>query len=268
MQIEYNPDLILTQEHTAAEIRNYTGSFCGFVLLREPQYDLAALAERLQKQGIAVTASGAKTAFVQDLMLDVSGAMVTISLFPEPIPDGEAEAASVHAKWDGAQAAAENHKAHLMIAVLPDTLSAMDAGHLYCRILSAASQAPQALAAYTSGTILAPAQFQQYWEQSADALLLDTLIYIGTYSRDGGNCGYTVGMDAFGKDELEILDCEEPFIAIEYILQECAKRILTDEIPTGWYFTADMNGITWEGRRRDGVMVEGHSIQLTRLFSD
>ncbi len=267
MQIDYNPDLILTQEHTEEEIQNYTGSFCGFVLLNEPEYDLIALAERLHQQGIAVLAPGENKALVQDLMLDVQGAMVTISMISEPIPDGEAEAAAVFALWDGAKEAAEHHKAHLMIAVLPDTLSAMEAGRLYCQILSTALDATQVLAVYTSGTVLEPKQFQQQTLQSTDGMPLENLIFVGTYTCDGGNCGYTVGMDAFGKDELELLDSTESVERIAYILRECAKQILTKDAPASWYLTIDLDGVVWEGRRKDGVMVEGHSIQLTHLFS-
>ncbi len=267
MQITYNPDLVLTREHTAEEIENYTGSFCGFVLLNEPQYDLADLAERLHQQGISIVPFGENEAPIQDVMLDVPGAMVTISLIPEPIPDGEAEAAAKHARWNGAKEAAERHQGHLMVAVLPDTLSAMDAGRLYCQILSAALEDRKALAVYTSGTVLAPEQFQQQTIQAVDGFPLENLIFVGTYSRDGGNCGYTVGLDAFGKDELEILDSNQSMEQIDDILRDCAKQILIKNMPARWHFTVEINGALWEGRRRDGVMVEGHSIQLTHLFS-
>ncbi len=272
MQIEYNPDLILTQEYTEAEVQNYTGSFCGFVLLKS-SYHLQALTERLQKTyNIAAAPNGmdfcdSMQDFMQDLMLDVPGAMVTVSFMNEPIPEGEAETAAMHAVWEGANHAAKTHTAHLMIAVLPDTMSAIDAGKLYSRIISAALEDDAVLAVYTSGTILEPMQFCQHTAEAGDLLPLDNLIFIGTYVREGGNCGYTVGLDAFGKDELEILDSNESSESVAYVLRECANIILTDNLPSQWYFTAEIDGITWEGRRKDGVMVEGHSIQLTHLFS-
>lgn len=264
MEKEYNPDLILTQEHTEEEIRNFTGSFCGFVLLEERQYDLTALAKRLEQKGLVLLPSGTESAMVQDLMLDVAGAMVTISYFGEKIPDGEAEMAAQRAKWTGAESAAQNHKGHLMIAVLPDALSAKEAGRLYSQILSVALEDAQALAVYTSGTIFGAQQFCQKNIEAVDALPLDNLIFIDTYTRAGGTCGYTVGMDAFGKDELEVLDCTDAEDAVFHILQSYAEKILQEDLSTQWYITLVIDGAIWEGRRKDGVMVEGHSLQLQR----
>lgn len=265
MQMNYNPEWVLTQEHTEAEVQNYTGSFCGFVLL-DGSYDLQAMEKRLQTQhGITVWQDDMVHDFpLQDFMLDVPGAMVTISLIYEPIPEGEAEAAAAHAVWNGAQYAAKQHTAHLMIAVLPDTISAVDAGKLYCRIVSAALDDNTVLAVYTSGTILEPMQFRTHTVATDDKLPLDHLLFVDTYARDGGNCGYTVGMDAFGKDELEILDSAESMETIAHVLRMCAQHIIEEQKTLGWYITIDVNGVLWEGRRKDGVMVEGHSVQLNK----
>ena len=268
MQIAYNPDLILTEEHTDAEVQNYTGSFCGFVLLNGI-YDLSALEKRLQQDyGITTQQNHADDMFfdvedsVQDLMLYVPGAMVTVSFMNEPIPEGETERAAMHAEWEGAQSAASEHKAHLMIAVLPDIMSAHDAGSLYCRILSATLEDDAVLAVYTSGTILEPIQFCHNTAKSDNALPLDNLIFVGTYVRDGRMCGYTTGLDAFGKDELEILDCVESTDMIRRVLRTCADKMIQENKNAAWYITLDVDGTQWEGRRKDGVMVEGHSLQL------
>ena len=50
LKFENNPDAVLTEEHSAMEKRNYTGSFCGFILLDSPGYNLTALADRLKQQ--------------------------------------------------------------------------------------------------------------------------------------------------------------------------------------------------------------------------
>ena len=181
MQITYNPDLILTQEHTDAQVQNFTGSFCGFVLLHG-DYDLHALAKRLQNKYdiIAAEDEGFSDEFGQDLMLSVPGALVTISFIDEAIPEGEAEAAAINAVWPDAQVAVCQHTAHLMIAVLPDTMQALDAGRVYCTILSAALEDDAALAVYTSGTILEPKQVQQHMAEAGDGLPFDNLICVGT----------------------------------------------------------------------------------------
>ena len=83
--------------------------------------------------------------------------------------------------------------------------------------------------------------------------------------REGGNCGYTVGMDAFGKDELELLDCAESVETITQMLRACAYKIITENKTAVWYMTIEVDGVQWELRRKDGVMVEGHSLQLNPI---
>lgn len=270
MQTVYDPDAILTQEHTDAEIRNYTGSFCGFVLLDTHDYNLHALAERLAQQwDLTAVPSCSDDAAMLDLMLDVPGALVTVSFLDLPIPKEEIEMAAEHSVWQGAKEAAVSHTAHLMVAVLPDTMSAMDAGMLYCKVLSSALQHDYALAVYSSGTILEPVKFQQNTAQIEDGCLpFENLIYVGTYMRNDKSCGYTVGMDAFGKDELELLDCIEPLENVAHILRDCAYMILTEDKTTQWYSTFALDGCVWEGRRKDGVMVEGHSMQLQKIKTE
>lgn len=267
MQMNYNPDLVLTEEHTDDEQRNFTGSFCGFVLLKESFYDFAALAKRLETQlHISHLTMGEGDMPIQDLMLDIPGALVTISLMGEPIPDEEAAMASKRALWNGAENAAKQHKAHLMIAVLPDTMGAREAGRLYCNIISAALEDGNGLAVYSSGTMMEPVEFQKNTMETADGgLPMDNLLYIGTYAGPEGTCGYTVGMDAFGKDELELLNSGEPAETVRLVLEQCAKAMLEQDAEAKWYYTFELNGSTWEGRRKDAIMVEGHSIQLQSL---
>ena len=262
----YNPDLILTEAFSAEEERNYTGSFCGFVLLDNESYSFLQLRERLQQWEIAPLADSFLDDAMMtdtDLIFEVPGAMITVSLMKEPIPDGEAEAAALHALWQDAQSVVKAHTAHLMIAVLPRELHAMDAGRLYSRMVSACLDDPHAKAVYTSGTILSPEAFQKETTyMTPDSLPIRNLIYVGTYQCEGGNCGYTVGMDAFGRDELEVLDSALSKETIAHYLYQIAALLLSEQQPAQWYFTVSVNGLEWEARRKDGVMVEGHSMQL------
>ena len=113
--IYYNPDLILTETFSEEEERNYTGSFCGFVLLDQGAYSFAPLRDRLQQWGIEPLADSFLDDVMMsdmDLMFEVPGAMITVSLMKEPIPDGEAEAAAMHVLWQEAQSVIKAHTAH------------------------------------------------------------------------------------------------------------------------------------------------------------
>lgn len=276
MQFVQGRDDILLQEHTESEIRNYTGSFCGFVLLNTDTYDLPALQNRLELQwNIAFPHSKEQSQekehivndIIQDIVLDLPGAMVTVSFLNEPIPQEEIIVAAAHALWPEAELAARTHCAHLMIAVLPADMLAMDAACFYCKVMSSALDAANAVAVYTSGTILDPIQFQFVTAQmvTLQRLPLENLFYIGTYTREGKYCGYTVGMDAFGRDELELFDYDESEVKLVEILQQCIYKLLAENGTAKWYFTLELEDGIWEGRRKDGVMVDGHSIQLTKI---
>ena len=66
----------------------------------------------------------------------------------------------------------------------------------------------------------------------------------------------------FGKDELEILDCKESPELIHRVLYMCADKMIHENKSAAWYITVDVDGTQWEGRRKDGVMEEGHSLHL------
>ena len=156
---------VLTEEHSAAEKKNYTGSFCGFVLLNTASYDLAALTRRLeQRWGITpivpedeITVEGGQEGDwleellaeesvdlltapdLQDgnLVFDIPGALVAIGFMPAPVPDGEAERfAANNYMWPEAVEVTKQHTAHLMVAVLPREMAAIDAGKTYVKIIS------------------------------------------------------------------------------------------------------------------------------------
>lgn len=273
MRLTDDINCVLTQEYTDAEIHNYTGSFCGFVLLSKDSYDLRAFADRLEAQwNITPLSVGQEgrllDATSQDLILDISGALVSVSLFYEPIPLEEGAVVAEQSIWTEAGYAVRMHRAHLMVAVLPAELKAMEAACIYCEMIDSALKDSSALAVYTSGTILDPLQFQYYTMKMVEEkrMPLENLFYIGTYMRSGGICGYTVGLDAFGIDELEVLDSSESKENLISLLQQCISLLLQEGCVARWYFKIVWNDCIWEGRRKDGVMVEGHSIQLTRVF--
>lgn len=294
MRVENDADAVLTEEHTKEEQRNYTGSFCGFVLLDTNQYDLTALEQRLQQRwGIVpaaspedkITVEGGQTGDwldellteenvdiltapeIQDgnLVFDIPGAMVAIGFMPAPIPDGEAERfAAGNYDWPDAVKVTKQHVAHLMVAVLPRELTPLEAGKTYVKIISSCLEAPEAIGVYTSGTVLEPAFYQDVtaiMEQGELPVL--NWIYIGLYKNEAGNHAYTIGMDAFGKDELEVLNSSHSLEELWNLLFDIAYYVLADDVTLK---DGETIGFTAEQKlpmkRGDGVAVEGHSIQI------
>lgn len=286
---------VLTETHTVIEQRNYTGSFCGFVLLSSPEFDLHWLAERLQTRwGIApVDAPQADEFTVEggqdgdwldallaeesvevltepeiaegNLVFDIPGAMVMIGFLPMPIPDGEAERfAAKNTQWPGAVQAAQEHKAHLMVAVLPREILPVEAGKIYVQILSTCLEADNAVGVYTSGTVLEPAFYQQgVAAMEAGELPLQNWIYVGCYENENGNNAYTLGMDAFGKDEFEILGSSHTLEELRALLNQVTHYVLRRDVTLHDGETIGFAaGQQLPLKRGDGVAVEGHSIQI------
>ena len=294
LKFENNPTAVLTETHSAMEKRNYTGSFCGFVLLDKQEYNLTALAERLeQRWGIVpevyaeeqITVEGGEEGDwleqllaeesvdiltepdIQDgnLVFDIPGAMVTVGYMPTPIPDGEAERfAKNNTSWPDAVRIAATHAAHLMVAVLPRDMAPVEAGKTYVKLISSCLEGEHAVAAYTSGTVLEPAFYQRITEEMERGILpIDNWIYFGAYQNETGNNAYTIGMDAFGKDELEILGSRHKAEELRAFLFDVAYYVLEGDITL---LSGETIGFTKEQKfslkRGDGVAVEGHSIQI------
>lgn len=295
LKFENNPDAVLTEEHSAEEKRNYTGSFCGFILLNQKGYDLMALSVRLQKtwgiipqimvdeEQIVVEGGEAgdwldqllaeetvdvlTTPEIQDdnLVFDIPGAMVVVGYTPTPVPDGEAERfAKNNDSWKEAVSVAANHEAHLMVAVLPRDMAPVEAGKVYVKIMSSCLDDKNAVAAYTSGIVLKPDSYQEVTESMKQGNLpLLNWIQFGVYQNDQGNNAYTIGMDAFGKDELEILGSRHTTEELRSFLFDVAYYVLENDITLKSGETIGFSaGQKLLLKRGDGIAVEGHSIQI------
>ena len=282
------------ENHTAMEQRNYTGSFCGFVLLNKETYNLQALADRMKEQwGIEPYIAKTEDLIVEggqegdwfdqllkeedtailtepeiqdnNLVFEIPGAMIVIGFVPEAVPDGEAERfAKNNETWKEALEVTKEHKAHLMIAVLPGEKKPLDAGMDYVKIVSSALEDPSAVAVYTSGTVLEPKAYQNEVQNMKDGKLpIDNWLHFGFYQNEAGNNAYTIGMDAFGKDELEILGSKRTPEELNAFLMRTAIHVLQDDLMLHEQTVyQDEDGTEIDIKREDAVAVEGHSIQF------
>ena len=254
----------MEQAAEAEKQREHSGSFAGFVLLRQPEWSPAELAADLKATwGIEAEVRedrGEPTVFVQ-----TEGMMGAVSLMPGPVPGGEAERnAESNYLWPQAVEAARAHKAHLLVAVLGQGEDLFERGKLFVRLTASCCAQRQASGVYTSGTVFEPELYRDLSMMMKEgALPLLNWIWFGLYRRAEGVCAYTYGMTAFGMDEMEILDAGAQPAAVRDFLVSLAGYVLEEGVvlrdgETIGFSEEDRHAIT----RGQGVSLPGTTLKI------
>ena len=253
------------------ERQSSAGPFAGFVLLSTPEWDLEAFKAQLKADWDIdyPPADGEQSGENDDktvAVFDVDGMTAAASLMEAPVPDGEAEywANSNFMDRENALAAAQNHKAHVMIAVMDKEHSPRERGELYVKLVSTLLKAPNALGVYTNGTVWLPDYFIQVSQdlKEGDLPLMD-LVFVGLVQYEKGICGWTNGLRAFGKDELEIRDSQQSPQDVHELLLNISGYLIEEDVTLR---DGETLGYTAEQKlhitRSEGVNVEGMSLKI------
>lgn len=207
------------------------GVFLGFVLLEKARWDKARLIADLKADwdiDVPEEDRGGKDDALVFEMGDMIGAA---SLMPGPIPGDEAQAcAENNYLWPEAVDAAKAHAAHIMVTVVGKETDAAARGRLFVKLAAACCGQPGVLGVYASGVVFEPAFYAGMAEVMKEGELpLNNWIWFGLYRREGGVCGYTYGMDVFGKEELEVLDADaEPSEVREFLVNLAGYLLASD----------------------------------------
>ena len=211
-----------------------TGVFTGFVLLSKGEWDKQQFIRDMQeKWGVTVDEySASEEKDDAALVFEVGGMLAAVSLADCPIPDGEAEAnAENNYMWEDAVKAAREHRAHILVAVLGKEKDLLEKGKLFTKVVAVCCRQKYATGVYTSGVVFEP----QFYEGFADMLKEDKLpifnwIWFGLWRNEKGLNGYTYGMEAFGKDEMEVLDTNaDPYDLLDF-LASLASYVLENDV--------------------------------------
>ena len=211
-----------------------TGVFTGFVLLSKGEWDKQQFIRDMQeKWGITVDEYSASEEKDDDaLVFEVGDMLAAVSLADCPIPAGEAEAnAENNYMWEDAVKVAREHRAHILVAVLGKEKDLLEKGKLFTKVVAVCCRQKYATGVYTSGVVFEP----QFYEGFADMLKEDKLpifnwIWFGLWRNEKGLNGYTYGMEAFGKDEMEVLDTNaDPYDLLDF-LASLASYVLENDV--------------------------------------
>lgn len=262
-QTEAAKDEISKQE---GKVKENTGSFAGFVLLSDASWQKEKfIRDLLTEWGID---AAAETGMEDDepLVFQVGDMTAAVSLMPAPVPNGEAEQnAKNNYIWPEAVAAAQAHKAHILVAVLGDA-PLLERGKLFVKLLASCCKQKNAIGVYTSGTVFEP----QFYEDFAGimkegGLPIFNWIWFGLCQSDKGICCYTYGMsELFGKYEMEVLDADAQPLEAREFLSDLAAYVLEYDVSlndgeTIGFSEDDKHAITLS----EGVSLPGKTLKIS-----
>lgn len=198
------------QEAEGQSTEHKGGDFVGFVLLSTPEFEVKEFRTILRDDwGIECPEKPEKPNGRENtIVFESEGMMATVGLMEAKVPDGEAEywANSNFVTREKSVAAAKEHQAHLLVAVLGRGHEPLKAGEFFVKVVTACLKAPNALGIYDCGTVWLPEHFiQAAMVMKEGETPLNALVFVGLYQDEKGVSSWTNGLHSFGKEELEII---------------------------------------------------------------
>ena len=187
------------------------GPFVSFVLLEQPVWNVEQLRADLAADWKIDFAAENISEDGTSLVFDWEGCILAASLVEAPVPDGEAERnARNNYLWRDAAAVTARHTAQILVAVLPHGSEPVLPATLMTKLVYSCCKQQGVLGIYSTGTVFEPAFYTQEAEllRQGELPLMDW-VYFGLYMGEKGLCGYTYGLNAFGKTEIEVLDVQD-----------------------------------------------------------
>ena len=232
--VYFRPDFSLQEADSQPALQRPTGgSFLAFVLLEMPGWDEEKFRrDLLEDWGIpCLTEVQSGENGGSTLVFEVDGMLAAVSLYPFPVPRGEAEENAAHNYlWSEAEETTARHQAQLLAAVSAREQDPRDAGALEIKLVRTLCRQAGVLGIYANGTVYQP----EFYEEAAAAmeeedLPLLNLVWLGLYRREGGLCGYTDGLRSFGKDEIEVLDTPAEPGELRSFLFDLTSYVVTED---------------------------------------
>lgn len=209
--------------------------FLGFVLLEKAHWDKGRLIADLKAEwdiDVPEEDKDDRKDNGDSLVFEAGDMIAAVSLMHGPVPGGEAEDnAENNYMWPDAVKAAQSHAAHIMVTVLGKETDVRLRGQFFVKLAAACCRQPGVLGVYTSGVVFEPSFYADMAGVMKEGELpLNNWIWFGLHRREGGVCGYTYGMDVFGKEELEVLDADADPLAVREFLVSLAGYVIGSDV--------------------------------------
>lgn len=196
--------------------------------------------------------------------------MVAIAHMNIPIPQGDLLATAQYSyNWQTALEDTKDHKSHLIVSLMQGKADAVQRFTLLTQVLCSLLRTANAIGVYKGNqSLLIPKQdyLNEAELMTEEYLPLNLWIYFGLRVTETGNAGYTYGLRAFNKTEMEILHSSKSLEAIRGFLFKIAHYVLE-------YHVAFQDGQTVGSSTEEkiaisfskGQFVEGETFKLAYL---
>ncbi|EHQ30068.1 DUF4261 domain-containing protein [Mucilaginibacter paludis] len=167
--------------------------------------------------------------------LEADGENIALMNIDKPIPAEDIEGTAQYSyNWPNAVADLKDHQAHLIIALTGGSLDAVKRFKLLTQLICAALRTTAAAIGVYMGvqSLLIPTQSYLNIAQlmTDDALPLNLWIYFGYRTINEKRNAYTYGLLAFGKNEIEILQSNRPFVELQDMLFLTSHYLLLSNV--------------------------------------
>jgi len=197
----------------------------------------------------------------------IDRATVAVGFMPFPIPAGDIEGTAQYGyNWPDALAEIVSHKAHLIVTLMQEEGDQVKCFMTFTRVICSLLRTTNSIGVYKGNqSLLIPKD--DYLNEAElmgnDYLPLNLWIYFGLQVTDMGNSGYTYGLTAFDKHEMEVLNSSKSLEEIRGLLFNMAYYVVENNVA---FKDGDTCGLSAEERISisfsKGKLVEGKTFKL------
>lgn len=255
-----------------AEYDAKKGSFNGFILLKDKKWDREWIKEKLnEKCGLTLEDDGKESEHqdkehVDALIFEKGATRIVLGFIDCPVPNKEAEQnAAYNYTWKEAVEVTSQHQAQIIVSILGEHQDIQADAKLYVKVMAVLCRMENVLGIYSNGTVYQPQYFFASEEcLEKDIFPLPVLVWVALVSTEKGMSGYTIGMNNFGKDEMEILDTNKKPNEVKGFLENIAQYCILEDVvlhdgETIGGSAEERNKIT----RSAGVNLEGMTLKIS-----
>lgn len=192
---------------------------------------------------------------------------VAIGYMPTPIPKADIQAVANYAfNWPNASEELEQHSGHAIVSLSGSENTTVERFQLLSKVLCSIFSTSKAVGVYKGAqTLLIPKE--QYLENvdelKENGIPVPLWIYIGLIKTNSGNSGYTFGLSAFDKVEMEVIDSTIDLEELYNFVANISAYVIGNNVT---FKSGETIGYTEEQKIKitlsEGKFVNGKSIKL------